>query len=264
MPSVSASYFSSEGRGCRWLRQRSGFTLIEILVAIAIIAVMAVLAFPAFMSISGAGSVTSASYTISGAIQAARSYAMAHDTYTWLGFFEEDGTRSSANPAQPGVGRIVISMVASNDGTMIYSSAATATVYIDTDPTRLTQISKLTRIPNAHLESYPAGLGTGTTFATRPPASPNGRVGVTPIPSGALPYFNYPLGGVAKAQYTFTNVLQFSPRGEVIVSSMAGVMTPLIEVGLQPVNGDVVNVNNQNLVALQVAGISGNVILYRQ
>jgi hypothetical protein len=44
---------------------------------------------------------------------------------------------------------------------------------------------------------------------------------------------------------------------------MAGVMTPLIEVGLQPAKGNIVT-NSQNFVALQIAGISGNVTLYRQ
>jgi prepilin-type N-terminal cleavage/methylation domain-containing protein len=244
-------------------RQKSGFTLLEILVVIAIITILAVLALPAVTSMSGAGSMTTASYTVSGAIQFARSYAMAHDTYTWVGFFEEDGTKASANPAQAGVGRIVISTVASTDGTMIYSSTASAPVYID--PTRLAQVSKLTRILNAHLKSYSNGSGTGTTFATRPPlASANGRIGDTAPPSAALPYFQYPVGGAGAAQYTFTNVLQFSPRGEVLASGMAGLLTPLIEVGLQPANGDVANINSQNLIALQVAGISGNVTLYRQ
>jgi len=223
---------------------------------------MAVLAIPAFRAMNGAGNMTSASYTISGAIDSARSYAMTHDTYTWLGFFEEDGTMSSANPAQAGVGRIVLSTVASADGTMIYSSTASAPVYVD--PTRLVQVSKLTRIPNVHLKSYGNGAGTGTTFPTRPAlGSANGRIGDTATPSGALPFFQYPVGASGGAQYTFTNVLQFSPRGEVLVSGMAGVMTPLIEVGLQPVHGDVVDAISPNLVALQVAGISGNVILYR-
>src|SRR5271163_2302689 len=83
---------------------RRGYTLIELLTVITIITVLAALALPAFTSMAGAGSMTSASYAISGAIQSARSYAMAHDTYTWLGFFEEDGSKSSTNPATAGTG----------------------------------------------------------------------------------------------------------------------------------------------------------------
>ena len=242
---------------------REGFTLIELLAVVAIMAILAVLAIPAFTSIFGAGGLTTASYDISGAIETARVYAESHDTYTWLGFFEEDGNSASANPTVAGLGRIVIATVASTDGTMIYSSATTAPYYID--PTRLTQISRLIRIQNAHLKSYADGSGTGTTFATRPPLNASGganpRIGDTGPSTGALPFFKFPLG---QSQYSFSNVLQFSPRGEVICSNMAGVMTPLIEVGLQAAHGNVITANNQNPIALQVAGISGIITLYRQ
>jgi prepilin-type N-terminal cleavage/methylation domain-containing protein len=240
-----------------------GFSLTELLAAIAIMAVLTVLAIPAFTSMASAGSMTSASYAISGAIQTARSYAMAHDTYTWLGFFEEDGNAGSTNPATAGTGRVILSMVASTDGTMTYSSSATAPITLS--PTRLIQIRNLMRVPYVHLKSFTNGAGGGTTFATRPPlSSANARIGDTTVPvSSALPSFQYPVGSASPAQYTFTKVLQFSPRGEVLDSAMSGVMTPLIEVGLQPVRGDVVT-NSQNFVALQIAGISGNVILYRQ
>jgi hypothetical protein len=220
------------------------------------------LAVPAFTTLTSSGNVTAASYEVSGLIEAARTYAMAHDTYTWVGFFEEDGSQPSGNPAQPGVGRIVLSSVASTDGTMIYNSTATAPVTID--PTRLIQINKLVRIGGAHLQTFSNGSGTGTTFDTRPPIpATNARIGGT-TPPGALPFFQYPVGKSGTAQYVFSQVLQFSPRGEVLVSSMADLLTPLIEVGLQPVHGDVVNVNSLNLVALQISGISGNVILYRR
>ena len=246
----------------RDLRHRRGYTLMELLAVIAIMTILAALALPAFTSLASAGSMTSASYAISGAIQSARAYAMAHDTYTWLGFYEEDASKGSTNPATSGTGRVIVSLVASTDGTMIYSSSATAPVYIT--PSRLVQVNELARIPSVHLKSFANGSGTGSTFPTRPAlTTTNGRIGDTAAPSGALPYFQYPVGGTSAAQYTFTQVLQFSPRGEVLVSSMAGVMTPLIEVGLQPAKGNIVT-SSQNFVALQIAGISGNVTLYRQ
>jgi prepilin-type N-terminal cleavage/methylation domain-containing protein len=251
----------SEGHFCA-RRQRRGYTLVELLTAIAIMTVLAALALPAFTSMASAGNMTSASYAISGAIQSARSYAMAHDTYTWLGFYEEDASKSSTNPATAGTGRVILSLVASADGTMIYSSSATPPLYID--PTRLVQVSELTRISNVHLKSFSNGSGGGSTFPT-PPAltATNGRIGDTAVPSGSLPYFQYPVGGTGAARYTFTQVLQFSPRGEVLISSMAGAITPLIEVGLQPARGNTIG-TGLNFVALQISGISGNVILYRQ
>jgi prepilin-type N-terminal cleavage/methylation domain-containing protein len=241
---------------------RRAFSLIELLTVIAIMTVLAALAFPAFSSMASAGSMTSASYAISGAIQSARAYAMAHDTYTWLGFYEEDASKNSTNPATAGTGRIILSLVASTDGTMIYSTSSTPPVYID--PTRLVQVSDLQRVSSVHLKSFPAGAGGGSTFSLRPIlTATNARIGDTAVPAGSLPYFQYPVGGTGAARYTFTQVLQFSPRGEVLVSSMAGAITPLIEVGLQPAHGNVIG-TGQNFVALQISGISGNVILYRQ
>jgi type II secretory pathway pseudopilin PulG len=235
---------------------------VELLGVIAIMTILAALALPAFTSLASAGSMTSASYAISGAVETARAYAMAHDTYTWLGFYEEDGSQSSTNPATSGTGRVILSLVASTDGTMTYSSSATAPVYLT--PSRLLQVNQLTRIPSVHLKSFANGSGTGATFPTRPPLSAaSGRIGDTAPPSGALPFFQYPVGGTSAAQYTFTQVLQFNPRGEVLVSNMAGAMTPLIEIGLQPAKGNHVT-TSPNFVALQIAGLSGNVTMYRQ
>jgi len=69
MPTASPSAMFSEARGYCWRHLRQGFTLIEILVVIAIITIMAALAIPAVMSLSSAGSVTTASYDISGRLK---------------------------------------------------------------------------------------------------------------------------------------------------------------------------------------------------
>src|SRR5213076_1448094 len=105
------------------IRQRrltSGFTLIELLVVIGVIILLTALLTPAFTSLKSAGDVTSAAYTIKGVLEQARAYAMANNTYTWVGLYEEDGSQSSTNPPTPGVGRLVMSVVASKDGTTVY------------------------------------------------------------------------------------------------------------------------------------------------
>ena len=96
-----------------------GFTLIELLIVISIIAILMVLLAPAFTSLKSAGDVTGAAYTIKGVLDTARTYAKANNTYTWVGFYEEDV--SSTTPGTPGIGRLVISIVASKDGTMLYT-----------------------------------------------------------------------------------------------------------------------------------------------
>src|SRR6266436_5445791 len=97
-----------------------GFTLLELLVVMGIIALLMALVAPAFTNIKSAGDVTSAAYTIKGVLDTARTYSKANNTYTWVGFFEEDASQESTNPATAGPGRVVISIVASKDGTKIY------------------------------------------------------------------------------------------------------------------------------------------------
>ena len=98
-----------------------GFTLIELLIVVGIIGLLLVLIAPAFTTIKGGTDVTSAAYTIKGVLDTARTYAKANNTYTWVGFFEENGDNpSSPNPDMPRVGRLIMSIVASKDGTMIY------------------------------------------------------------------------------------------------------------------------------------------------
>src|ERR1051325_2296718 len=87
----------------------AGFTLLELLIVVGIIALLMVLVAPAFTSIKGGADVTSAAYTIKGVLDTARTYANANDTYTWVGFYEEDLSQPSTNPATPGTGRLVMS-----------------------------------------------------------------------------------------------------------------------------------------------------------
>src|SRR5437773_10638121 len=99
-------------------RRSFGFTLIELLIVVGIIAVLLALIAPAFTTIKGGTDVTGAAYTIKGVLETARTYAKANNTYAWVGFFEEDV--SSGTPGTQGIGRLVMSIVASKDGTMIY------------------------------------------------------------------------------------------------------------------------------------------------
>ena len=123
----------------------SGFTLVELIVVIGIIILLTALLTPAFTNLKSAGDVTSAAYTVKGVLEQARTYAMANNTYTWVGFYEEDASQSSTNPATPGVGRLVMSVVASKDGTTVYSPNST-TNPDPIDPTKLAQLGKLVKI----------------------------------------------------------------------------------------------------------------------
>src|SRR5204863_2839723 len=112
----------------------SAFTLIELLIVMGIIGVLLVLIAPAFTSMKGGTDVTSAAYTIEGVLDTARTYAKANNTYTWVGFYEEDVSQVSMTPAAAGIGRVVMSIVASKDGTMIYTLPLTTAFTLDGIP----------------------------------------------------------------------------------------------------------------------------------
>src|SRR6266542_2085586 len=272
-------------RGTTALSQRervSAFTLLELLIVLSIIGILLVLLAPAFTSLKCGTDVTSAAYTIKGVLDTARTYAKANNTYTWVGFYEEDVSQPSVipapNPVCPGcVGRLVMSIVASKDGTKVYDANSTSI-----DPTRLIQVGKLVKLENIHLGLLPLGTGTppGDTFDSRPLPTPapanDSRFGelngspTAPTTNSQYP-FQYPVGSPALAQYTFQKTLQFNPRGESTINSglgVGGVVTydvkRIVEVGLQATHGTQVDTISPNLVAVQITGFGGSVKIYRR
>jgi prepilin-type N-terminal cleavage/methylation domain-containing protein len=261
------------------IREPSGFTFVELLVVIALIGVLMVLVTPAFTSIKSAGDVTNAAYRIRDALEQARNYAMANNTYVWVGFYEEDGSVPSATPtATPGTGRVVISIVASKDGTTIYNANSSSNPD-PIDPTRLIQVGKLVKVENIHLPLFAVGSGTGDTFDTRATLqfdpggvgyndSRFGEINLSgnqsaPITNSQFP-FQYPVGNPAPdAQYTFRKTLRFNPRGECSINSTYK-MRRVAEIGLQPTRGNVADTNTRNVVAIQFSGIGGNFKIYRR
>ena len=153
---------SSAERGPEGVR---GFTLLELLIVVGIIGLLMVLIAPAFTTIKGGTDVTSAAYTIKGVLDTARTYAKANNTYTWVGFFEEDASSASTNPATAGPGRVVMSIVASKDGSNIYGSVASPAADMDPNGTKLLQVGKLIKLENMHLRTFANGSGTGKRFS---------------------------------------------------------------------------------------------------
>ena len=266
-------------------RSRCAFTLVELLAVIAITVVLALLLVPAFTSLKQAGDVTSAAYTVKGVLELGRTTAMATHTYVWIGFYEEDASVPSTTPATPGNGRLVLSIVASVDGTNVYGSNTSGPI----DPTKLRQIGKLVKVDNIHLPLFAVGTGTGETFESRPALQFDPTAGYnysrfgelnSPTPNTA-PYttpfnFQYPVGNpTPTAQYTFKKLLQFSPLGEARVSGNTYSMRRFVEVGLVQTHGNAVPAPTSgggtstatyagNVVALQITGFGGNVKIYKR
>jgi prepilin-type N-terminal cleavage/methylation domain-containing protein len=261
------------------------FTLIELVVVIAIIVVLTALLVPAFTNLKGVNDLTNAAYTIKGVLEQARTYARVNNTYDWVGFYEENGSIASTNPPTAGSGRLVMSSVASADGTTVYGSTPRAI-----NPTKLMQVAKLVKIDNLHLPLFAIGTGTGDTFDTRPAlqfeptagynysrfgelnaASPN----TAPYTNSQYP-FQYPVGNPAPtAQYMFLKTLQFSPRGESRINGNNYDVRRVVEIGLLQTRGSSVPAAtngagtstatyNGNVIAVQISGFGSIVKLYRR
>lgn len=248
--------------------------MIELLVVTGIIAMLMALVIPAFTNIKSGSDVTSAAYTIKGVLDTARTYAKANNTYTWVGFFEEDV--SVPSPAPAGIGRVVMSIVASKDGTISYDPNSVAQQDLTT---KLIQVGKLTKIENVHLTTFAAAplTPTGSTFDYRPAFTYS--IGDTSPSASSTTPFNYPVGNPAPAaQYTFVKAVQFSPGGEARIDNSTATggtaVYPLqvaAEIGLTQTHGNIaptLTLNNckyiGNMVAIQFTGGSGDVIIYRR
>jgi type II secretory pathway pseudopilin PulG len=250
----------------------SAFTLLELLIVVGIIGLLLVLIAPAFTTIKGGTDVTSAAYTIKGVLDTARTYAKANNTYTWVGFYEENvANPASPNSETPAVGRLVMSIVASKDGTEVYTSVSSPAADMDPNGTRLSQVGKLVKLDNMHLKTFANCTSncTGVSFPTRPPVpggSPeNAKIGDT-SPPDSLRYFHYPPTGTdGAAQYRFRKMIQFSPRGECRPQNDNYEMRAVIEVGFQPIRGtDVSTVDDNKDCAVQLTGFGGSTKIYQR
>src|ERR1044071_1961318 len=259
------------------------FTLVELVVVMAIAVVMTGLVVPAFTHLKGSNELTNAAYAIKGILEQARAYARVNNTYAWVGFYEENGSIASTIPPTAGSGRLVISSIASADGTTVYSSAPGAM-----DPARLIQLGKLVKIENVHLPLLAIGTGTGDTFDTRPAlqfepiagydysrlgelngASPN----TAPFTNSQYP-FQYPVGSPAPStQYLFQKALQFSPRGESRINGNNYDIRRIVEIGLLQTHGRTVPAPGHgagtstatydgNIIAIQISGLGSTIKLY--
>jgi prepilin-type N-terminal cleavage/methylation domain-containing protein len=242
----------------------NAFSLTELLVVVAIVSIMLALLGPAISSIKGSSDFDSATYEISDALGRARAYAIAQNTYVWVGFAEVDQTvNATARPQTDGVGRIALSVIGSKDGTKLYefdpASEWSAKAAVGDG---LVQLGKLIRIEHVSLsDSLPASEGM-----SRPAVDQVFQIG-SDLASSALT-FTYPLGNSAgNVQYNFSKVIQFDPQGTARIVTQAGVdlIARKIEIGILPTKGNTLLPNSEsgNQAAIQVDGMTGATAIFR-
>lgn len=258
--------------------RRGAFTLLELLVVMAIMVAIMALVVPAFSSLKSGNDVTKAAYDIAGALNHARAYAMANATYVFVGIAEVDASvDSSAKPqlttgATPH-GRVALAIVASKDGTKHYTDAAFGqgsdwqANYSDSSKPEyngghLMAISKLQQFQNLHLASSP--LPSSSASMARPAVT--GFCLLGNATSISQTPFTWPLGSSLAGgyQYRFDKVIEFDPQGvaRIIDSTGGNAIVRWIEVGLQQAHGNLVS-SSPNGAAIQIDGMTGAIRIYR-
>jgi type II secretory pathway pseudopilin PulG len=260
-------------------------------VVLGIVAVLAVLVAPALSGIKSAGGTTKAVYDIAGILEDARSYAMANDTYTYVGIAEVNSSVSSTTiPQSPTYsptigGRVALAVVASNDGTRGYNAlnsslanpawavyTGSGTTYNYNNGSNLTVVRPPQHFDGLHLAttlngSSFSGATVGTGNMVRPAISNNNYVIGTAgsATAASVTPFDYPLGvAIGSGQYSFKNVINFDPQGAARIqySTTQTTIPPYIEIGLQQTNGNVLSTRG-DIVAIQIEGMTGAVRIYR-
>ena len=225
---------------------RRGFSLLELLTVLVIISIMSALVVAAIGSLGKADGFNSATTALSTLLEQARAYAMANNTYVFVGIEETDASQPAGGAQNSGIGRVALQAYASLDGTLNLAAG------------NRQAIDRLQILNNLHI---PASLSaTSGTLANRPSAdyslgSSTGSTSYPTVSSGNI---------ITAGNFTFTKVIAFDALGVVHIPTSPAISGfQYIEIDAEPTNGTVISTNTTNVSAIQIDATTGAVTVFR-
>jgi prepilin-type N-terminal cleavage/methylation domain-containing protein len=207
----------------------SAFSLIELLAVMAIISVMMAVSVPAFNVLKSTGDISTAAYDIASTLEQARAYAMANNTFVYVGFAE----RAQMDATKLGEGQILISAMGSKSGSRNFDSQ------------NLVALTRMRKMPNVRLEDNIPNSGS----LARPAVPSAYQVANDAFKAQDT----FEAGGV-----TFSKIVQFDPRGMASVQARAASVSQWMEIGLAGAQG-----SSPNNAVVVLDGVTGVAKVYR-
>ena len=233
-----------------WRKSRA-FTLVEMLAVLVVIGILLAAVVPSIRLMAGrsfSGSVND----IASTFEQARAYAMANNTYVYVGIYEADASQpTSVCPQAAGTGRVYLAVAQYKDGTSGYSGGQWSSG-------KLASINRMLRFASLH-----------TVPVTQvPPTLP--RMDATPdsgdvdlsAKAAQTTFSGTDLGMSATINPVsrFSWVIQFSPAGSAnVVTSLPSPpsLPPYIQLAFMPTRGTVASKNTSDCAGLQIDGVTG-------
>jgi hypothetical protein len=167
------------------------------------------------------GSMNRAVSDISSILEQAQSYAMAHNTYVWVGFNEDVANRKMTVSAIAGTTGAANDIAVAGNLRAVIKQQTYENLRLQTDE----------ELAEIDLKGMQAGKNVTKSS----------------------------VGNFTQGSTTFASVIEFSPLGGARIES--GPMSRWIQLGLQGMNG--AHVEKNNVAALQLAGLTGQVRIFR-
>lgn len=215
----------------------AGFTLLELLLVIAVLGLLTVVAIPVISGIDRRRDITSSAYGLHDLLEFARSEAMARNTYTWVGFANVPSTHPGNGTGAP---QVVAAVFCSQDGTPTVGQSLIGALVkpLKFKNVKIVASSSLEQGVRDQLDA-----GTALSLAA--------QSGSKSLPSA---------GGI-----TFSHSITYTPQGLAMVKpepSAQDGFDEAVDIGLVQMAGDT-ELPSPNDVCLRVSGASGTARIYR-